>query len=299
MDTLGALGALNVAWWNGRLVPRGEIAISPDDAGFRFGDGLFETLRVDFGTALDVEAHLERLFAALPRIALTLPDEAEDLDLAIAQVAASAPKPCARLRLTVTRGTPNEGPTRLVEAFPFLPPSADSGGERIVLLPEIRIDSRGPLAGLKSLSYQANRLAHARASAQGADEAILLNERGELCEGSRSNLALLLDGKWLTPPLHSGCLPGTVRRRRLERGEIEERDLFPEDLDRAVGIELMNSLWGVVAGRRIGYGEDVGIAPTPTEILALAAASLADVPVADLRPLTRSLVEPEGGADGV
>jgi len=240
---------MSLAWWNGRFVHRDEVNISPDDAGFRFGDGLFETLRVDDGAAQDIEAHLDRLFASLPRIALELPDDRGGLERAIAEVATQAPRPCARLRLTVTRGTPNEGPTILIETFPYQPPDSDSLA--VVLLPEIRVDSRGPLAGLKSLSYQANRLAHSRATTTGADEAILLNERGEMCEGSRSNLALRLDGKWLTPPLRSGCLPGTVRRRRLEAGEIKERDLVAEDLDRAEGIQLMNSLWGVVEGRRI------------------------------------------------
>ncbi|MEP7010962.1 MAG: aminotransferase class IV [Acidobacteriota bacterium] len=248
---MSALDALQVAWWNGRLVPRAEVKISPNDAGFRFGDGLFETLRVDQGAAIDVEAHLDRLFASLPRISLDVPEDRAALDQAIAEVATAAPWPCARLRLTVTRGTPGDGPTRLIEAFPYTPPNPDAD-LTVVLLAEFRIDSRGPLAGLKSLSYQANRLVLARATVAGADEAILLNERGELCEGSRSNLALRLDGKWLTPPIRSGCLPGTVRRRRLERGEVEERDLLPEDLDRSEGIELMNSLWGVVAGRRIG-----------------------------------------------
>lgn len=244
-------GAPGIAWWNGRVVLREEVSISPDDAGFRFGDGLFETLRVDDGAALDTEAHLDRLFASLPRIVLELPDDRKDLEQAIADIAAASPAPCARLRMTVTRGTSTEGPTRLIEAFPYTPPDPNAP-LKIVLIPDIRIDSRGPLAGLKSLSYQANRLAHARATALGADEAILLNERGELCEGSRSNLALRLDGKWLTPPLHSGCLPGTVRRRRLEAGKLEERDLAREDLDRAEGLQTMNSLWGVVWARRIG-----------------------------------------------
>lgn len=245
------MSASDLAWWNGRLVPRAEVKISPDDAGFRFGDGLFETLRADDGKALDIEFHLDRLFASLPRIALDLPDDREELERAITEVAAAAPRPCARLRLTVTRGTTSEEPTRLIEAFPYAPPDPNVP-LKVVLIPDPRIDSRGPLAGLKSLSYQANRLALGRATAAGADEAILLNERDELCEGSRSNLALRLDGQRYTPPLRSGCLPGTVRNRRLERGEIEERDLLLEDLERAEGIELMNSLWGVVVGRWIG-----------------------------------------------
>jgi branched-subunit amino acid aminotransferase/4-amino-4-deoxychorismate lyase len=242
----------DIAWWNGTLLPRGEVKISPDDAGFRFGDGLFETLRVDDGIACNIEAHLDRLFSSLPRIALELPDDRGALEKAIAELAARAPRPCARLRLTVTRGTPDDGPTRLIEAFPYSPPNPEAG-LTVVLLPDLRIDSGGPVAGLKSLSYQANRLAHAQALAAGADEAILLNERGELCEGSRSNLALRLEGKWWTPPLRSGCLPGTVRQRMLERGEIEKRYLWPEDLDRAEGIRLMNSLWGIVRARRIGH----------------------------------------------
>jgi len=218
------------------------------DASLRSGDGLFETLRVDQGEARDVPAHLDRLFVSLPRIALDIPEDREGLERAIAEAAAGAPRPTARLRLTVTRGSAGE-PTRRIETFPYQPPSAEEYriGVPAVLLPDVRIDSQSPLAGLKSLSsYQANRLALARAQAAGAWEALLVNDHGRLCEGSRSNLALRLDGILYTPPVSEGCLPGTVRRRMIERGELRERLLDVEDLDRAEEVFLLNSLVGVL-----------------------------------------------------
>ncbi len=235
----------SICWLNGHEIPREQVAISPDDAGFRFGDGLFETLRVDDGVAHDVEAHLDRLFASLPRIALDIPENRDQVAEAIACVARAAPRPLARLRVTLTRGHAGAA-TRLVEAFPLALPPAEA---LIVFLPEFRIDSLSPLAGLKSLSYQGHRLALTKAQSLGAWEALLPNERGHLCEGSRCNVALAFEGKLWTPPLFDGCLPGTVRRRLLEEEMLTERSLTSADLDRAERIYLMNSLIGLLPAR--------------------------------------------------
>jgi para-aminobenzoate synthetase/4-amino-4-deoxychorismate lyase len=131
---------------------------------------------------------------------------------------------------------------------PYEPPSEEAyrDGVTALLVPEIRVDSQGPLAGLKSLCWQANRLALRRAEAAGAFEALLLNERGLLAEGARSNVVLELPEGSFTPPLSDGCLPGTVRRRLLEAGEISERSLALDDLRRASRILLLNSLVGVL-----------------------------------------------------
>ncbi len=162
----------------------------------------------------------------------------------------------ARLRITISRGTA-AGPTRLITASPYEPP-----GESVaaVLLTDFRIDSRSPLAGLKSLCYQTNRLALREAEARGAFEALLLNEHGRLAEGSRSNLVLVLPEGIFTPPESEGCLPGTVRRRLLERGAIRERPLTLEDLAAARGLLLTNSLIGVLPVSRID-GREISVAP--------------------------------------
>lgn len=256
----------SLAWWNGRLLPLGEVLVSPTDPGFLFGDGLFETLRVDEGRARDVAAHLDRLYAGLRRLDIALPEERCALGRALNRVAQAAPGPVARLRITVTRGSRGTSEaTRLIAAFPYEPPGDDlyERGVDAVLLPDLRIDSRGPLAGLKSLSYQANRLALRRAEASGAYEALLLNEHGRLAEGSRSNLALVLPEGIFTPPESEGCLPGTVRRRLLEKGAIAERELTLEDLAAAEGAMLMNSLIGVLPVARIDGREIAAVSSGP------------------------------------
>lgn len=251
---------MSLSWWNGRELPAEDVRIAPDDAGFLHGDGLFETLRVDAGKAQHVGPHLDRLLAGLQRVEIDLPEDRAMLEEAVAAVAHAAPRPTARLRITVTRGAGGV-PTRLVTAAAYHPPQESQyrNGVAALLLPDLRIDARGPLAGLKSLCWQANRLALLRAERAGAFEALLLNERGRLAEGARSNLLIVLDGQIFTPPLNDGCLPGTVRQRLLDQGALAERSLVPEDLERAQEILLTNSLIGVLPvgwleGRRISVG---------------------------------------------
>jgi branched-chain amino acid aminotransferase len=235
---------MTLAYWNGRLVPREQLSLDPDEAGFARGDGLFETLRVEEGVARDIEAHLDRLEAGLRRIDLALPEERGDLELGIGAVAEKAPRPLARLRVTVTRGAPGAPPCWLVTAQPYNPPHEllYREGVPVVVERELRVSSTGPLAGLKSLSYQLNSLALARAEAAGAFEAILLNERGRVAEGSRTNVVVGLRGRVLTPPLSEGCLPGTVRRRLIEAKLVAEQPLALEDLAAADEIVLTSSL---------------------------------------------------------
>ena len=73
---------------------------------------------------------------------------------------------------------------------------------------------------------------------------VYLNERGELCEGSRSNVYLRLDGDWYTPPVDSGCLPGVQRAELLDTGNVSERVLTLADLHAADEIRLSNALRG-------------------------------------------------------
>lgn len=255
---------MRLAYWNGALSRASEVWIDPADPGFLFGDGLFETLRVDDGRARDIEAHLDRLLAGLRRLQVDIPEDAPALEKAVAGVARAAPRPVARLRITVTPGTGGI-PTRLVTAAAWEPPGEElyRDGVAVRLLPQYRIDSRGPLAGLKSLCYQANRLALRHAERLGAWEALLVNEDGRLVEGSRSNVALAFPDGVFTPPRNDGCLPGTVRRRLLERGAIAEWPLAPEDLATASEVLLLNSLIGVlpvsqIDGRAVPVGPAAG-----------------------------------------
>jgi 4-amino-4-deoxychorismate lyase len=75
-------------------------------------------------------------------------------------------------------------------------------------------------------------------------DALCCNERGELCEGSRTNVYVLLGETWFTPPISCGCLPGVQRAVLLEEGRVQERILYEDDVHRARGIRLSNALRG-------------------------------------------------------
>lgn len=103
----------------------------------------------------------------------------------------------------------------------------------------------------------------ALASAPRCDEVVFINQRGEVTEGSRSNIFVERDGVWLTPPLSSGLLDGCLRREMIENGpqRVIERVLYPADL-KAGTVWFGNALRGLVRG------EDVRIAQAPVLSLA-------------------------------
>lgn len=257
---------MSLAFWNGRVTAPAEVWIDPADPGFLFGDGLFETLRVDDGRARDVPAHLERLLLSLRRVRIDIPEDEGALAAAVEAVARAAPRPVARMRITITRGPQGE-PTRLITAAPYEPPSPDlyHRGVPARLLPQYRIDSAGPLTGLKTLCFQANRLALEHAEQRGAWEALLVNERERLVEGSRTNIALVFSEGIFTPGKNDGCIPGTVRRRLLECGALSEWPLSSEDLATASEVLLMNSLIGVLPVSRINSRE-IPVGPTAARL---------------------------------
>jgi para-aminobenzoate synthetase/4-amino-4-deoxychorismate lyase len=78
----------------------------------------------------------------------------------------------------------------------------------------------------------------------GADDVVLTNQHGRVTETTIANLVVLLDGRWWTPPVTAGCLPGVERGRLLELGQLAERDLSPADLRRADAVALVSSLRG-------------------------------------------------------
>nr|WP_175582334.1 aminotransferase class IV [Phaeobacter sp. HF9A] len=86
----------------------------------------------------------------------------------------------------------------------------------------------------------------------GVDEVVFLNSRGEVCEGTITNIAITTtEGQRLTPPLSSGCLPGVMRQRLLEAGQLREAVLLPEDVAEAQQIHLLNALRGEIIARRV------------------------------------------------
>ena len=243
------------AWCNGRLCPAGEPALFSDDAGFTLGAGCFETLLALAGEPFEWDRHHARLATGLARLGLGVPDK-DVLRDACRETAAAAGQERLRLRVSVSAGRQRPGamldpavsPTLLVTASRATspPPSirlATVSGRR---------NPDSPLAGTKSLSYAENLALLAEARRAGADDALVLNTRGELCETATANLFFVRANRLHTPGLETGCLPGVARALVLE--DAAERGLEVEtsigsrgDLMLADEVFLTSSTRGVVA----------------------------------------------------
>jgi para-aminobenzoate synthetase / 4-amino-4-deoxychorismate lyase len=106
-----------------------------------------------------------------------------------------------------------------------------------------------PLLRHKTTSREDYDRAWHEAEAQGAFDMLFFNERGELTEGGRSNVFVKLNGRWSTPPLDAGLLPGVMRGVLIEELDAEERTLTRADLDRAESLMICNALRGAMPAR--------------------------------------------------
>jgi 4-amino-4-deoxychorismate lyase len=116
----------------------------------------------------------------------------------------------------------------------------------VVTLSEERLQSGEALLGHKT-SQRAIYDAARAAMPKGSDEVLLLNERGEVCEGSITNVFVTYeDGSVVTPPLSCGLLPGILREQLLEDGSVREGLVTPDALKAARALHVGNSLRGLI-----------------------------------------------------
>lgn len=208
-------------WSGGRLVEQATPIVTALDHGLTVGDGVFETCAVRRGQVFALTRHLRRLRGAVS--ALGLPPLDEDQVRAGIRAVLGVGGDIGRVRVTVTSGPGPLGPARtrpgahaptvVVIGGPAVRPRTAS----VVRVPWVR-NERSAVAGIKTTSYAENVVILAAAAARGADEAVLANTVGDLCEGAGSNVVVEHDGVLLTPALSSGCLPGIARELLLEWG---------------------------------------------------------------------------------
>jgi len=101
-------------------------------------------------------------------------------------------------------------------------------------------------SGMKTISYQASAVALREAASKGFDDAIFINEQGEVMESALANLLWLKDGQWFTPELSSGCLPGVIRALLVENFGVIQAPLLVEDLENVDGLALTSSVREIV-----------------------------------------------------
>jgi branched-chain amino acid aminotransferase len=269
-----------LVWVNGELTDAGTASLSVLDHGVTVGDGVFETLKIVRDAAGDRHAfaltrHLRRLRRSAAALDLVVDRSDDDLRAAVKAVLQADGGNAGRVRITVTGGVSPlgsdrgaAGPTVMVAAAPQAPwpPTAT-----VVTVPWLR-NEHSPLTGVKSTSYAENVIALRHARARGADEAILANTAGHLCEGTGTNVFVAVGGRLVTPPLSAGCLAGVTRELLLELIEAEERDLPLAALGTADEVFLTSSTRDV---QPVAAVDGVALPPCPGPLTRAAAAAFA------------------------
>jgi D-alanine transaminase len=224
-----------VAYVNGRYRPLNADAIAIEDRGYQFADGVYEVIKVLEGRPRDLGRHLDRLERSLGALEIRPPMSRAALTSVLDQTLRRNLLRAALLYIQVTRGTAPRNHAFPKRARPSLVvtvrrpsfPSANEreGGVGVITLP----DQRWGRCDIKSISLLPNVLARQKAAVAGRREAWLIDEAGNVTEGSASN-AYIVDqaGRLVTHPLGERILGGITRSVILElaRGagiEVVER----------------------------------------------------------------------------
>ncbi len=260
---------------NGELVPKSQAKISVFDHGFLYGDGVFESVLVTSGVAFKLKEHIDRLYDSAKVLCLEIPMSKEEMIKTVADVVRANGFKDAYIRLIVTRGVGDLGldprkcqkPTIIiiVDKIKLYDEGALSKGLTAVISSVRRDRVDATTHEVKSMNYLNNILAKLEANAVGADEAIMLDDRGFVSEGTADNIFIVKDGVIYTPPRTCGILLGITRARVMKLAEelgykVVEKDITPAEVLTADEVFLTGTAAGVVpvtkiAGRVVGDGK--------------------------------------------
>lgn len=261
---------------DGRLVKDEDATISVLDHGLLYGDGLFEGMRVRAGRVFRIEQHLARLGVGARAIGLELPFQGEDMARVVADTVRAFGQKEAYVRLIVTRG---EGPLGvdpttckkptvicIVAEIGLFTAEQRARGLSMITASVRRPNPDVQDVAIKTLNYLGSALAKQEARRQGADEALFLNQRGQVAEAAVANIFALRGRELATPPPIDGCLEGINRGAILEIGRalglnVSERSLGRRDLFAADEVFITGSGAGVVGVSRLD-GQAIGCGKT-------------------------------------
>ena len=272
----------DLVYFGGRIVPRGQAAVSIDDRAFLFGDGVYEVVRVLGGRFIEAERHLRRLDRSLREIALPAPTF--DL-LAVASELLRRNGLSNReaiVYVQVSRGAavrqhafPPAGgaPTVLVTVTPFGARPGAADGVAAITLPDLRWSR----CDIKSVNLLPNVLAAQRAAEAGAFEAILVRD-GVVTEATRSNVLAVVGGVVRTHPAGPLILPGVTREVVLDLAApagipVREDEIGADELFAAEEVFLTGTTADVlpvvaIDGRPVGDGRPGPLGRRLGELLA-------------------------------
>lgn len=248
---------------DGKLPGRGDNLIHPSNRSFRYGEGLFETLRCYKGRVPLWLFHRKRLQAGMERLGLQLPAHFSTdnmLEQAIALAQKNKAEGNARIRLTLWRGDGGlwdevVGPAHYsIEVWPVpLQPQLNSNGVVMGVYPD-GWKSCDRFSNLKTNNYLLYAMAARYGKQQRWNDALVLNQYQRVCDTTIANVFIRKGSSWYTPALTEGCVAGVMRQFLLEQPhwQVSEQTLSTEELLEADEVILTNAFYGVRWVQQIG-----------------------------------------------
>ena len=250
---------------NGALIEEEQLSAQPMMRGIYYGDGLFESIRMHQGQLLFWAYHRDRLSRGMQFLGMTFPDHKTMEDLPNVLHTTCGDWKNARIRLTLIRSagglyTPSDNQVHiLAEAIPLSgkPYTTNKTGWKLGIYPEQLPLAGSPLSNLKTCNSLPYILAAQYRQEKGFDDVLIINQRGNIVEGTAYNFFCRKADTLFTPPLSEGCLDGVIRRIIIEKSKelnwtIKEQPITPDFLSDANSIYLTNAIQGVKWVERLG-----------------------------------------------
>ena len=206
---------------DGKFYPEANAKVSVFDHGLLYGDGIFEGIRFYNGRVFRLEQHLERLWNSARSICLDIPMTRQEMTEALLETIRQNHLRDGYIRLVVTRGVGNLGlnpeqcknPSVIIIAATIALYHEDfyRKGLSIVTVATRRSNPASLNPAVKSLNYLNNVMARIEANLASADEALMLNDAGNVAECTADNVFIIKHGQIFTPPTTAGALQGITR----------------------------------------------------------------------------------------
>jgi D-alanine transaminase len=221
----------DIGYLNGHFSPLKEIAISPDDRGFLFGDGVYEVIRAYHGVPAFWAEHFTRLVRSAREIRLPFFIEPSDFQSLLSCGLQQCGYHEGKIYIQVTRGVaprehvfPSQGAPTVFASFRkmiALPAEIRERGVSVITSPDIRWDR----CDIKSLNLLPNVLAKQQAQEANAFEAIFVRD-GLVKEGATSNIFVVHDGVLMTPERNQFVLAGVTQQQIVTLAQATGREVL-------------------------------------------------------------------------
>jgi branched-chain amino acid aminotransferase len=245
---------------NGEILPAATPLVTANNRGLRYGDGLFETIKVINGAMPLLPLHMARMQQGLSLLQMPLPPAYTPAYLSqciIDLCRQNQVTQAARVRLTVIRGngtlynTTDPYATVIIQAEPLAADylAFNHTGFTTAVYPDVK-KSCDILANLKSNNYLPYIMAGMYTKQQQLNDCLLVNTAGRICDGTIANLFWIRNNTIFTPPLSEGCVAGVMRSYLLTQlpaagYQVEEQPCTQETIQQADEVFLTNALYGI------------------------------------------------------